>query len=82
MYYYYYYHNYISFEFNRCGMRSVRLKYESFFMNVSETIVKGLNSGDESSLKDAMQKADDFIKTQKPKQDKEEEKDLPKTKTG
>jgi hypothetical protein len=47
--------------------------------------VKGLNSGDESQLKNAMQKADAFIKTQskKPPGEKDdEEKDLPKTTTG
>ena len=49
---------------------------------VPETIVKGLNSGDEGRLKDAMQKADHFIKSQKTKTEKDEEKDLPQTTTG
>ncbi|KAK7092856.1 tetratricopeptide repeat protein 12-like [Littorina saxatilis] len=57
---------------------------EAFLNKVEEieTIVKGLNSGDECRLKDAMQKADDFIKSQKTKGEKDEEKDLPETKTG
>ena len=49
---------------------------------VAETIVKGLNSGDDLRLKDAMQKADHFIKSQKTKSENDEEKDLPQTTTG
>ncbi|KAK7482484.1 hypothetical protein BaRGS_00026301 [Batillaria attramentaria] len=58
---------------------------EAFLHKVEEieTIVKGLNSGDEGRLKDAMQKADEYIKSQKAKPEgEEEERDLPQTTTG
>lgn len=45
--------------------------------------MKGLNSGDERKVKDAMQKADEFINAQKHRGEiEDEEKDLPKTTTG
>ncbi|XP_076437324.1 tetratricopeptide repeat protein 12-like [Babylonia areolata] len=58
---------------------------KSFLNKVEEieSIVKGLNSGDDQQLKTAMHKADEFLKSQKTKSaDKDEEKDLPQTTTG
>ncbi|KAL8618482.1 hypothetical protein ACOMHN_049899 [Nucella lapillus] len=57
---------------------------ESFLHKVEEieSIVKGLNSVNDKEQKSAMNKADDFIKSQKSKTtDKDEEKDLPQTTT-
>jgi len=66
-----------------CITDCVKIKNITLFVVfVPETIVKGLNSGDEGRLKDAMQKADHFIKSQKTKTEKDEEKDLPQTTTG